>query len=198
MDTIQKHKIQPPGVMGWTDVSNNEAYMAGKLVTTNNGASLYFAMVNRKHELAAKTLCVLTPGGPAGSFVGSSCYNWAIFQKSQRAELAEDLIRWVEDEKRFAEYVEVSVGQAGPVYKGRVDSPYWKSDPNFEAMVQNILRCVNMGHPGPMTPAAAEVQGQKILTDMAGRVVVGGLSPEAAIKEAHARVEEIHKIRSRG
>ena len=56
VDTIQKHKIQPPGVMGWTDVSNNEAYMAGKLVTTNNGASLYYAMVNRKHELAPKTL----------------------------------------------------------------------------------------------------------------------------------------------
>ena len=198
VDTIQKHKIQPPGVMGWTDVSNNEAYLAGKLVTTNNGASLYYAMVSKKHELASKTLLILTPGGPAGSFVGSSCYNWAIFQKGQRPELAEDLVRWVEDEKRFAEYVDVSVGQAGPVYRGRVDSPYWKSDPNFDAIVQNILRCVNIGHPGPMTPAAAEVQGQKILTDMAGRVVVGGLSPEAAIKEAHARVEEIHKIRSKG
>ena len=45
VDTIQKHKIQPPGVMGWTDVHNNEAYMAGKLVSTNNGASLYYAMV---------------------------------------------------------------------------------------------------------------------------------------------------------
>ena len=198
VDTIQKHKIQPPGVMGWTDVSNNEAYMAGKLVTTNNGASLYYAMVTRKHELAPKTLCILTPGGPAGSFVASSCYNWAIFQKSQRADLAEDLIRWVEDEKRFAEYVEVSIGQAGPVYRGRADSTYWKSDPNFDAMLQNILRCVNIGHPGPMTPAAAEVQGQKILTDMAGRVVVGGLSPEAALKEAHARVEEVYKIRSKG
>jgi multiple sugar transport system substrate-binding protein len=198
VDTIRKHKIQPPGVMGWTDVSNNEAYMAGKLVTTNNGASLYYAMVTRKHELAPKTLCILTPGGPAGSFVASSCYNWAVFQKSQRADLAEDLIRWVEDEKRFAEYVDVSVGQAGPVYRGRADSPYWKSDPNFDAMLQNILRCVNIGHPGPMTPAAAEVQGQKILTDMAGRVVVGGLSPEAAIKEAHGRVEEIYKIRSKG
>ena len=43
VDTIQKHKIQPPGVMSWTDVSNNEAYMAGKLVCTNNGASLYYA-----------------------------------------------------------------------------------------------------------------------------------------------------------
>jgi len=27
--------------------------------------------------------------------------------------------------------------------------------------------------------------------------VVGGLSPEAALKEAHARIEEIHKIRGK-
>jgi ABC-type glycerol-3-phosphate transport system substrate-binding protein len=197
VDTIQKHKIQPPGVMGWTDVSNNEAFMAGKLVTTNNGASLYYAMVSKQHELAPKTLLVLTPGGPAGSFVGSSCYNWGVFQQSKHAELAEDMIRWVEDEKRFEEYMKVSIGQAGPVYRTRVDHPYWKSDPNFDAIMQNILRSVNLGHPGPMTPAAAEVQGQKILTDMAGRVVTGGLSPEAALKEAHARVEEVHKVRSR-
>jgi len=195
VDTIQKHKIQPPGVMGWTDPSNNEAYMAGKLVTTNNGASLYYAMVSKKHELAPNTLLVLTPGGPAGSFVQSSCYNWAIFQKTKHAELCEDMIRWVEDEKRFSEYLQVSVGQAGPVYKGRVDNPYWKSDPNYDAILQNILRCVNIGYPGAMTPAAAEVQGQKVLTDMAGRVVVGGLSAEAALKEAHARVEEIYKMR---
>ena len=197
VDTIKKHGIQPPGVMGWTDVSNNEAYMAGKLVTTNNGASLYYAMVSKKHELAPKTSLVLTPGGPAGSFVGSSCYNWAIFHKSAKADLCEDLIRYVEDEKRFAEYMQVSVGQAGPVYRGRVDNPYWKSDPNFDAIVQNILRSVNIGYPGPISPAAAEVGGQRILTDMAGRVVVGGLSPEAALKEAHARVEEIHKIRGK-
>jgi multiple sugar transport system substrate-binding protein len=195
VDTIQKHKIQPPGVMGWTDVSNNEAYMAGKIVTTNNGASLYYAMVAKKHELAPKTLLVLTPGGPAGSFVGSSCYNWGIFNKTKHADLCEDLIRWVEDEKNFSEYVSVSVGQAGPVYKGRVDNPYWKSDPNFEAIVQNILRSVTYGHPGPMTSAAVEVRAQHILTDMAGRVVTAGLSPEAALKEAHARVEEIYKAR---
>ncbi len=195
VDTIQKHKIQPPGVMGWTDVSNNEAYMAGKLVTTNNGASLYYAMVAKKHEMASKTLLVLTPGGPAGSFVGSSCYNWGIFNKTKHADLCEDLIRWMEDEKHFNEYVQVSIGQAGPVYKARVDNPYWKSDPNFEAIVQNILRSVTYGHPGPMTPAAVEVRAQHILTDMAGRVVTGGLSPEAALKEAHARVEEIYKAR---
>ncbi|HWM76315.1 MAG TPA: extracellular solute-binding protein, partial [Methylomirabilota bacterium] len=91
VDTIQKHKIQPPGVMGWNDVSNNEAYMAGKLVSTNNGASLYYAMVAKKHPLAEKTQVILTPGGPAGSFVAAGAYNWGIFQKSKHAELCEDL-----------------------------------------------------------------------------------------------------------
>ena len=48
VDTIQKHKIQPPGVMSWTDVHNNEAFIAGKLVSTNNGASLYYAWCRRR------------------------------------------------------------------------------------------------------------------------------------------------------
>jgi len=193
VDTIQKHKIQPPGVMGWNDVSNNEAYMAGKLVSTNNGASLYYAMVAKKHPLAEKTQVILTPGGPAGSFVAAG--NWGIFQKSKHTELCEDLIRWVEDEKRFDEYMQASIGQAGPVYKSRADKPYWKSDPNFQGMVQNILRSVWPGYPGPFSAAAVEVQAQYILCDMAGRVVTAGLSPEAALKEAHGRVEEIYKVR---
>jgi multiple sugar transport system substrate-binding protein len=197
VDTIQKHKIQPPGVMSWTDVHNNEAYMAGKLVATNNGASLYYAMVAKKHALAEKTQVILTPGGPAGSFTAAGCYCWGIFKASKHVELSEDLIRWVEDENRFEEYMQASIGQAGPVYKKRAENPYWKSDPNFQGMLQNVLRGVWPGYPGPITAAAVEVQAQYILCDMAGRVVVGGLSPEAALKEAHKRVEEIHRIRSR-
>jgi multiple sugar transport system substrate-binding protein len=198
VDTIQKYKIQPPGVMSWTDVHNNEAYLAGKLVSTNNGASLYYAMVSKKHPLAEHTQVILTPGGPAGSFSGPSCYSWGIFKTSKQVELCEDLIRWVEDEKRFEEYMQASIGQAGPVYKKRAENPYWKSDPNFQGMLQNVLRGTWPGYPGPITPAAIEVQAQYILCDMAGRVVVGGLSPEAALKEAHKRVEDIYRIRSRG
>jgi ABC-type glycerol-3-phosphate transport system substrate-binding protein len=196
VDTIQKHKIQPPGVMSWTDVHNNEAYMAGKLVATNNGASLYYAMVAKKHPLAEKTQVILTPGGPAGAFTAAGCYCWGIFKASKHIELSEDLIRWVEDEARFEEYMQASIGQAGPVYKKRSENPYWKN-PDFQGMLQNVLRGVWPGYPGPITPAAVEVQAQYILCDMAGRVVVGGLSPEAALKEAHKRVEEIHRIRSR-
>ena len=198
VDTIQKHKIQPPGVMSWTDVHNNEAYLAGKLVSTNNGASLYYAMAKKKHPLTEKTNIILSPGGPAGSFSGPSCYSWGIFKASKQVELCEDMIRWVEDEKRYEEYMQASIGQAGPVYKKRAEHPYWKSDPNFQGMLQNVLRGTWPGYPGPLTPAAIEVQAQYILCDMAGRVVVGGLSVDAALKEAHKRVEDIYRIRSRG
>ncbi len=197
VDTIKKHKIQPPGVMAWTDVSNNESYMAGKIVSTNNGASLYYGMVSKKNPLAEKTLVIQTPGGPAGSFVTTGAYNWGIFNKSKNVELCEDLIRWVEDEKRFEEFMKVSVGQAGPVYKVRAENAYWKSDPNYQGMMQNVLRGVWVGYPGPVTAAAMEAQAQYILCDMAGRVVVAGLSPEAALKETHARIEEIYKVRGK-
>src|SRR5882672_6182262 len=146
VDTIQKHKVQPPGVMGWNDASNNEAYMAGKLVSTNNGASLFYAMGAKKHPLFEKTQVILTPGGPAGTFVFAGAYNWGVFQKSKYHELAEDMIRWVEDEKRFEEFMKASIGQAGPVYKSRADNPYWKTDLNFEGMRENILRSVWPGY----------------------------------------------------
>jgi multiple sugar transport system substrate-binding protein len=198
VDTIQKHKIQPPGVMGWTDLHNNEAFMAGKLVMTNNGASLYYAMGAKKNPLYDKTQVILTPGGPAGTFVFAGAYNWGLFKASKHPDLCDDLVRWVEDEKRFEEYMKACSGQAGPVYKTRAEHPYWKSNPNYEGMKENILRSVWPGYPGPITPAAVEVEAQFVLADMGGRIVTGGLSIEAALKEAHKRVEDIYRIRSRG
>ena len=108
------------------------------------------------------------------------------------------MIRWVEDEKRFEEYMKASIGQAGPVYKTRVENPYWKSRPELPGhAAERPARRVAGISAARSPPAAVEVQAQYILCDMAGRVVVGGLSPEAALREAHKRIEDIHKIRSR-
>ncbi len=198
VDTIKKHGIQPPGVMGWTDVSNNESYMAGKLVTTNNGASLYFAMVSKKHELAAKTLCVLTPGRAGG------LASWARPATTGPSSRRRRRPSWPRTSSATSRTRSGSPSTCRSRWGRRARStraartiPTGSRIRTSTRCMQNILRSVNIGYPGPMTPAAAEVQGQKILTDMAGRVVVGGLSPEAALKEAHARVEEIYKIRGK-
>ena len=44
-----------------------------------------------------------------------------------------------------------------------------------------------------MTPAAIEVFAGNIYTDMIGRVVAGGLTPEQSLKEATERVKKIYK-----
>ena len=140
--------------------------MAGKLVTHQQRRQPLL-----RHGRPGSTrwrrrrLVILTPGGPAGSFVAAELLQLGDLQEaSKHAELAEDLIRWVEDEKRFEEYMQVSVGQAGPVYKARADNPYWKSDPNFEAHApEHPARACRSGYPGPITPAAVEVQAQYIL-----------------------------------
>src|SRR5258708_16614223 len=100
------------------------------------------------------------------------------------------MIRWVEDEKRFEEYMKACSGQAGPVYKSRAEHPYWKSDPNYEGMLQNILRSMWPGYPGPITPAAIEVQAQYMLCDMAGRGVSAGPSAQGGPQGNTAPIAE--------
>ena len=75
VDTIQKHKIQPPGVIGWTDVPKRGRH-GGKLVTTNNGASLYFAMVEPEARAGVQDACSSDAGWSRRPFDGASCYNW--------------------------------------------------------------------------------------------------------------------------
>ncbi len=199
VDTIQKHKVQPPGVMGWTDVHNNEAFMAGKLVCTNNGASLYYAMGTKKHPLFEKTQVILTPGRPRrvvrrhrrlqlGHLQG---------QQARRAVRGHDPLGRGREALRGVHEGLARPGRPGLQVAGR--EPVLEDRPELRGHEgERPARSVWPGYPGPITPAAIEVQAQYILCDMAGRVVVAGLSPEAALKEAHKRVEDIYKIRSRG
>ena len=198
VDTIQKHKIQPPGVMAWTDVHNNEAYIAGKLVSTNNGASLYYAMASKKHPLAEKTQVILTPGGPAGSFSGPSCYSWGIFKASKhRRPLPRTSFAGWRTKSASTSTCRRRSARRGPCTRRGWTTPTGRRIRTSTAWCRTSSAAPDPDIPGRCTPAAIEVQAQYILCDMAGRVVVGGLSPEAALKEAHKRIEEIHKIRSR-
>ena len=200
VDTIQKHKIQPPGVMAWTDVSNNEAYMAGKLVSTNNGASLYYAMVARKHPLAEKTQ-VHPDAGRAGRVASSPPvrYNWGIFKASQerRAGRGPDPLGRGREALRG---VHERVRRPGrPRLQERAPSnPYWKTRPELRGhaaehparRVDRLSRARSRRRPSRCRPSTS------CATWRAGWWS-GGLSPEAALKEAHERVEEIYRIRSR-
>ena len=49
-------KILPTGVNSWTDPSNNEAYLAGKIFFTNNAGTMFAKAVFDKNPVADDTL----------------------------------------------------------------------------------------------------------------------------------------------
>lgn len=189
----------PPDVMTWRDSTNNENYLAGNIAVTFNGASLYYAMVTGETTLddgtvlADNTLVLPWPAGPAGRVTTSIPYSWGVFDNGdpEKVELAKDLIRYLEQPENFQEYVDVSVGQAGPVYENRFEAEYWSQDPNFEAILTSIRDGVVLGFPGPISLAAVEAEGRQSLVDAAGNAVLGGFSVEEALTLLEEALTEI-------
>jgi len=140
--------------------------MAGKLVSTNNGASLFYAMGGRKkHPLFEKN-----PGHHAG-WAGRNVrlrrrLQLGVFQKSKYHELAEDMIRWVEDEKRFEEYMKACSGQES-VYS-RERPSYWKSDPTTKACCRTSCAACGPAIPARSRPQRSRCRRSTWLCDMAG------------------------------
>ena len=53
----------PPGVNSWTDPSNNEAYLAGKIFFTNNAGTMFAKAVFDKNPVADDTYLISPPKG---------------------------------------------------------------------------------------------------------------------------------------
>lgn len=187
-----KKRIQPPGAEGWTDPSNNEAWLAGSIAQTQNSASIYYALVKKKHPLEKDTLIIKMPAGPNGAFSRMTLWHWGIFKKTKQPKLAKDLVRYIMSPDNLRQYTESALGQAAPVYNRIAELPYWQQNENFKAILENARISVLPSDPGPMTAAAAEVYARHIFTDMCSRVIVGGLTPEEALAEATKRIEEIY------
>jgi len=74
-------------------------------------------------------------------------------------------------------------------------APVLKTDPNFHGMLRTSCAAVDRVS-GAEHAGRHRVQAQYILCDMAA-AGDGRLSIDAALKEAHKRVEDIYRIRSR-
>jgi len=57
-------KVLDPSVYSWDDSSNNRAYLAKTISSTENAASIYLVAADRDPDLAKKTGTCLRPAGP--------------------------------------------------------------------------------------------------------------------------------------
>src|SRR5207237_9111023 len=89
----------PPGVAGWTDPSNNEAWLGGKIGLTNNAGTVFAKAVVDKNPVADDTYLILQPKGlgpNARALMGAADpMSFFIMKGAKNREAAEQLIQYL-------------------------------------------------------------------------------------------------------
>ncbi len=195
--TNAKYKnMLPPGVNGWTDPSNNEAWLAGTVGITQNAYTLYAKSFADKNPVFDQT--AIAPGfvGPATEQViatpGSGYL--AVPKGAKNAELAKATALYLAGGPAFLNLAKPSLGLIMPTYKNlwNADPFYNTGDSSFPALRQIIQGklpiTTKTGYAFPQSPSpiyAQGVDGQHILNDMMGSIIQKGTKPADAVKTAH-------------
>ncbi len=189
-DFFNKEKVTPPGVIGWDDGGNNQAYLSGQAAMVINVGSIYYALVNDHPDLLEVTGIGLVPGGPEGRYIAGISNNLGIFKDSNNPEQAKQLIAYMLDKDWQAEWVQTAGFQVVPVYPELAENEFWQSDAG-QTFIETPQYYLFLGAAGKFSPAAGAVYNSRILTDALESVVVSGTSVEDALANLNSEINDL-------
>lgn len=191
----------PPGVFGWGDTSNNEAWLAETIGFTQNAYSLYAQSHATGNPVYNETLLFNGPIGPAVKkpLLFGGCEAFVIFKGAKEPELAEILAQYVAFGQGFLQMVKDSVGLVLPAYQQVWHShPYYlNGDKAFKAQYQGLTQPVpittttGLNFPQTASSAGQAVTSTYVLNDMLGDIVNKKATMSEAISTAQQRMKSI-------
>jgi len=193
----------PPGVGSWTDPSNNEAWLAGKIALTNNAGTVFAKGVLDKNPVADDSYLILQPKGtgPGGKTLmgAGAAMSFFIMKGAKNRDAAEQLIRYLNTPAIFKQMFTISSGYVYPARQWGWDQPEITQSKYAQHVTGNWRKIFDdpsgftfTSYPGPPTPQIDALDSSNFWTDMFGEVL-GGKSPEDAVKSAHDRVVKTFK-----
>jgi multiple sugar transport system substrate-binding protein len=197
-------KMLPTGVNSWTDPSNNEAYLAGKIFFSNNAGTMFAKAVFDKNPVKDDTYLMMPPKGlGAGGRVlagGGAAKRWFVVKGAKNREAAEQLIRFMHGADIQKEMFKISNGYVYPAYEWGWDEPEIKASDAGTHVTDVWKQYLNheSGYTGggyfPASPVpwVTSLESSNFWTDMFGEVL-GGKSPADAVKSAHDRAVRVAK-----
>ena len=178
-------------VLSWDDTGNNLALLTGRLCWTLNPISALRTIEKEKPDLAKNLAIGLPLSGPKGRFALVSPSVWGVMNWSESAPAAKAMIR--EYFSVFPEAVRASEGYNQPLLKEfrKKPMPILGEDQRLTVLQDFDQLARASGHPGPPTPASAEVEANWIVGLMIGRAVQS--SVDEAVGWAADRIAQIYK-----
>lgn len=186
----------PPGVLSWTDTSNNEAYLASTIGYTHNAFSVYAASKRNDPELFANTKLLLAPFGPAKiDQRGGGIGGWlTVFKGAPNVDLAKELSLNLLDPVNFTPMSTVAGGLFMPAYENLWTDELMAADPNFAIIKQQVsVDNPFIGASWPANPNAAidAIRAQGVVEQMIANVTSGRMNPADAVKDANQKIIDI-------
>jgi multiple sugar transport system substrate-binding protein len=199
--TNPKYKAMlPPGVAAWTDISNNENWLAGVLGYTRNAFSLYADSKTKKNPVYDNTHVFADCTGPATdkSLLLGQGQAFVVFKGAKNAPLAKLLAQYLVSAPALLGVAKEAPGLALPAWEKVWEAdPYFTSgDPAFPLMrkiaQQPLPLSTKNGLNFPQKASAGQqaVVGAYVLTDMMQQVIQG-TPPARAVQAAHAKMVQI-------
>ena len=196
-------KMLPTGVNSWTDPSNNEAYLAGKIFFSSNAGTMFAKAVFDKNPVKDDTYLMLPPKGtgPGGKVLagGGTGKRWFVIKGSKNREAAEQLIRYMHSAEIQKEMFKISNGYVYPAYEWGWDEPEITASDAGTHVTEVWRQYVNhesgyLGdyHPSKPVPWVESLVVSNFWTDMFGEVL-GGKAPADAVKSGHDRAVRVAK-----
>jgi multiple sugar transport system substrate-binding protein len=184
----------PPGLNSWTDPSNNEAWLAGKIAFTSNAGTLYGQTVQQNKPFAKDSVLVRQPRAKDSFYAAGGASFW-FFKGTKNKDASTDLVRYLLQPVAQKALFTATPGYVVPAYKTLWDDPDIRKDPNnvrFRTIAWDPAAYNGIAYPGPSTAAAAAVNSQNVYTKMA-QAILGGKKPEDAVVGAHDQAVRIFK-----
>jgi multiple sugar transport system substrate-binding protein len=191
-------KMLPPGVGSWNDLSNNEAFLAGTILITDNAGTMYAKAVFDKVPHANQILFTQRPARISDNkrlefLSGERFY---VIKNTKNKEAAYDMIRHMTSDPVQQQVWKISTGYALPAYKNGWSHDIITSNENSRA-AQPIAypadtSWTGLRYPGPSSPALDAIGGGNYFTDMMAEVIQGKKA-EDVVKDYHGKFVQIFK-----
>jgi multiple sugar transport system substrate-binding protein len=186
----------PPGVESWGDISNNEAYLAGKIGYTHNAFSVYAQAKRDNNPVFPATVLLRQPNANNGdSRDGGQTGGWlTIFKGAPNLDLARQLALDLLNPANFTKMSSVAGGLFMPAFADLWTPELIAADPNFAIIKEQVsVPTPFIGASWPADPNAAidAIRSQGVAEQAVGNVIAKRMTPAEAVKDAHEKIVQI-------
>jgi multiple sugar transport system substrate-binding protein len=187
------------GVYSWSGVSNNNAFLEGKLGLTSNGISIYYAAKKSDRpeyrQVAEDMDHAPMPVGPAGKPAELHLLSQAyVFKYSKYPNAAKEYLRFMWEREQYEPWQEASLGYVSHPLKAYGDAKLWTSDPKIVPFRDVCGRLQYHGYAGSLGYASAACLADWIVVDMFAQCANGQKTAKEAAAEAERRALRYYKV----